>query len=158
MTITTPDNVYCTVTVCYQCFLICYRMSMDGYYNTRQCVLYCYSMLSMFSYLLKDVHGWLLQHQTMCIVLLQYVINVFLFVIGCPWMTITTPDNVYCTVTVCYQCFLICYRMSMDGYYNTRQCVLYCYSTVHSKCINDQTLRSDIFLPKCPTNLRVNTL
>jgi hypothetical protein len=30
--------------------------------------------------------------------------------------------------------------------------------TVHSKCINDQTLRSDIFLPKCPTNLRVNTL
>ena len=29
--------------------------------------------------------------------------------------------------------------------------------TVHSKCINDQTLRSDIFLPKCPTNLRVNT-
>ena len=33
----------------------------------------------------------------MCIVLLQYVINVFLFVIGCPWMAITTPDNVYCT-------------------------------------------------------------
>jgi hypothetical protein len=30
--------------------------------------------------------------------------------------------------------------------------------TVHSKCINDHTLRSDIFLPKCPTNLRVNTL
>ena len=36
--------------------------------------------------------------------------------------------------------------------------------TVHSKCINDQTLRSNIFLPKCPTfvdkcptNLRVNT-
>ena len=26
--------------------------------------------------------------------------------------------------------------------------------TVHSKCINDQTLRSDIFLPKCPTNVR----
>jgi hypothetical protein len=25
--------------------------------------------------------------------------------------------------------------------------------TVHSKCINDQTLRSDIFLPKCPTNV-----
>ena len=33
-----------------------------------------------------------------------------------------------------------------------------CAYTVHSKCINDQTLRSDIFLPKCPTNLRVNTL
>jgi hypothetical protein len=31
-------------------------------------------------------------------------------------------------------------------------------ATVHSKCINDHTLRSDIFLPKCPTNLRVNTL
>jgi hypothetical protein len=31
-------------------------------------------------------------------------------------------------------------------------------SAVHSKCINDQTLRSDKFLPKCPTNLRVNTL
>ena len=30
--------------------------------------------------------------------------------------------------------------------------------TVHSKCINNHTLRSDIFLPKCPTNLRVNTL
>jgi hypothetical protein len=27
-------------------------------------------------------------------------------------------------------------------------------NTVHSKCINDQTLRSDIFLPKCPTNVR----
>ena len=26
--------------------------------------------------------------------------------------------------------------------------------TVHSKCINDQTLRSDIFHPKCPTNIR----
>ena len=26
--------------------------------------------------------------------------------------------------------------------------------TVHSKCINDQTLRSDIFHPKCPTNVR----
>ena len=26
--------------------------------------------------------------------------------------------------------------------------------TVHSKCINNQTLRSDIFLPKCPTNVR----
>ena len=38
--------------------------------------------------------------------------------------------------------------------------VLYkeCIFTVHSKCINDQTLRSDIFLPKCLTNLRVNTL
>ena len=33
-----------------------------------------------------------------------------------------------------------------------------CAYTVHSKWINDQTLRSDIFLPKCPTNLRVNTL
>jgi hypothetical protein len=31
-------------------------------------------------------------------------------------------------------------------------------TTVHTKCINDQTLRSDIFHPKCPTNLRVNTL
>ena len=30
--------------------------------------------------------------------------------------------------------------------------------TVHSKCINDHDLRSDIFLPKCQTNLRVNTL
>ena len=29
-----------------------------------------------------------------------------------------------------------------------------CIGTVHSKCINDQTLRSDIFLPKCPTNVR----
>jgi hypothetical protein len=27
-------------------------------------------------------------------------------------------------------------------------------SAVHSKCINDQTLRSDILLPKCPTNVR----
>jgi hypothetical protein len=27
-------------------------------------------------------------------------------------------------------------------------------SAVHSKCINDQTLRSDIFLPKCPTHVR----
>jgi hypothetical protein len=34
----------------------------------------------------------------------------------------------------------------------------YRHGTVHSKCINDHTLRSDIFLPKCPTNLRVNTL
>ena len=25
---------------------------------------------------------------------------------------------------------------------------------VHSKCINDHTLRSDIFLPKCPTHSR----
>ena len=24
-------------------------------------------------------------------------------------------------------------------------------TTVHTKCINDQTLRSDIFHPKCPT-------
>jgi hypothetical protein len=30
--------------------------------------------------------------------------------------------------------------------------------TVYSKCINDHTLRLDIFLPKCPTNSRVNTL
>ena len=55
-------------------------------------------------------------------------------------------------------------------------CYLYCsvvpakqnphYTTVHSKCINDHTLRSDIFLPKnvrlipekCSTNLRVDTL
>ena len=34
----------------------------------------------------------------------------------------------------------------------------YRHGTVHFKCINDHTLRSDIFLPKCPTNLRVNTL
>jgi hypothetical protein len=27
-------------------------------------------------------------------------------------------------------------------------------NTVHSKCINDHTLRSDIFLPKCPTHSR----
>ena len=27
-------------------------------------------------------------------------------------------------------------------------------ATVHSKCINDHTLRSDIFLPKCPTHSR----
>jgi hypothetical protein len=27
-------------------------------------------------------------------------------------------------------------------------------TTVHSKCINDHTLRSDIFLPKCPTHSR----
>ena len=27
-------------------------------------------------------------------------------------------------------------------------------TTVHTKCINDQTLRSDIFHPKCPTNVR----
>ena len=33
-----------------------------------------------------------------------------------------------------------------------------CSLTVHSKCINDHTLRSDIFLPKCPTNLRVDYL
>ena len=26
--------------------------------------------------------------------------------------------------------------------------------TVHSKCINDHTLRFDIFLPKYPTNVR----
>jgi hypothetical protein len=26
--------------------------------------------------------------------------------------------------------------------------------TVHSKCINDHTLRSDIFIPKCPTHSR----
>jgi hypothetical protein len=31
---------------------------------------------------------------------------------------------------------------------------LYSTDTVHSKCINDQTLRSDIFLPKCSTNVR----
>ena len=29
-----------------------------------------------------------------------------------------------------------------------------CIVTVHSKCINDHTLRSDIFLPKCPTHPR----
>jgi hypothetical protein len=29
-----------------------------------------------------------------------------------------------------------------------------CISTVHCKCINDQTLRSDIFLSKCSTNVR----
>jgi hypothetical protein len=35
----------------------------------------------------------------------------------------------------------------------------FCFqATVHSKCINDHIIRSDIFLPKCPTNLRVNTL
>jgi hypothetical protein len=38
------------------------------------------------------------------------------------------------------------------------KCDVKCAYTVHSKCINDHTLRSDIFLPKCPTNLRVNTL
>jgi hypothetical protein len=27
-------------------------------------------------------------------------------------------------------------------------------TTVHSKCINYHTLRSDIFLPKCPTHSR----
>ena len=31
---------------------------------------------------------------------------------------------------------------------------MHCTCTIHSKCINDQTLRSDIFLPKCPTNVR----
>jgi hypothetical protein len=28
------------------------------------------------------------------------------------------------------------------------------YATVHSKCINAHTLRSDIFFPKCPTHSR----
>jgi hypothetical protein len=31
-------------------------------------------------------------------------------------------------------------------------------ATVHSKCINDHILRSDIFLPKCPTNLSQHSL
>ena len=31
-------------------------------------------------------------------------------------------------------------------------------NTVHSKCINDHTLRFDIFLPKCPTNLSQHSL
>ena len=30
--------------------------------------------------------------------------------------------------------------------------------TVHSKCINDHTLRSDIFLPKGPKNLSQHSL
>ena len=31
---------------------------------------------------------------------------------------------------------------------------LHLWATVHSKCIDDHTLRSDIFLPKCPTHSR----
>ena len=56
-----------------------------------------------------------------------------------------------------------CYSVSEEKiFFRNNQKLVLLYSslryTVHSKCINDHTLRSDIFLPKCPTNLRVNTL
>jgi hypothetical protein len=60
---------------------------------------------------------------------------------------------------VCISCFMhsTCLEFSkFDHQYNLNQ-GLNAYThvlTVHSKCINDHTLRSDIFLPKCPTNVR----
>jgi hypothetical protein len=55
-----------------------------------------------------------------------------------------------CIYTFLY--FTLCYILiSVSTALYTTLCVT---CTVHSKCINDHTLRSDIFLPKCPTHSR----
>jgi hypothetical protein len=66
------------------------------------------------------------------------------------WMTFSVTKDIFIT-RISQQTASRVVTMVTTGWDSSRIVVTI---TVHSKCINDHTLRSDIFLPKCPTNVR----